>query len=203
MNILVLYYSMYGHIYSLAKSIAKGAKDIAGANVEIKKVPETLSNDVLEKMNALKALESQKDIQVASLDDLEKADAIIFGSPTRFGNMCAQMRTFLDATGGLWVKGALVDKVGAVFTSSNSQHGGQESTILSFHTNLLHHGMIILGLPYTFKEQLQTDSVMGLSPYGVSTIAGEKGDRTITEEEQKAAIFLGKRVAEITKKQCS
>ena len=200
MNILVLYYSMYGHVYSLAQSIAKGAKDIAGANVEIKKVPETLSDDILEKMGALKAKDAQKDIKIASLDDLEKADAIIFGTPTRFGNMCAQMRAFLDATGGLWMKGALVGKVGSVFTSSNTQHGGQESTILTFHTNLLHHGMIIVGLPYTFEKQMQTNTIMGLSPYGVSTVAGMKGERSITEEEKDAAIFLGKRVAEITNK---
>ncbi|NGX63768.1 MAG: p-benzoquinone reductase [Candidatus Anoxychlamydiales bacterium] len=200
MKILVLYYSMYGHVYSLAKEIAKGATQISSAEVEIKKVPETLSDDILEKMGALKAKEIQKDIEVATVEDLEKADAIIFGTPTRFGNMCAQMRSFLDATGGLWMSGALVGKVGSVFTSSATQHGGQESTILTFHTNLLHHGMIIVGLPYTFEEQMQTDTVMGLSPYGVSTIAGTKGERSINDHEKKAAEFLGKRVAEITKK---
>jgi len=200
MNILVLYYSMYGHVYSLAKSIAKGAGEVDGSKVEIKKVPETLSDDILEKMGALKAKEAQKDVKVATISDLEKADAIIFGTPTRFGNMCGQMRTFLDATGGLWMKGALVGKAGAVFTSSNTQHGGQESTILTFFTNLLHHGMIIVGLPYTCQEQMQTDSIMGLSPYGVSTVAGTKGERSITEEEKKACLFLGKRVAQTAKK---
>jgi NAD(P)H dehydrogenase (quinone) len=200
MNILVLYYSMYGHIFSLAKEIAKGAQEISNTSISIKKVPETLSKDVLEKMGALESLEKQNDIEIATLKDLEKNDAIIFGTPTRFGNMCAQMRAFLDSTGSLWMKGALIGKVASVFTSSATQHGGQESTILTFLPNLMHHGMIIIGLPYSCKEQMKTDSVMGLSPYGVSTIAGTQNERQVTQDEKKAAIFLGKRVAEITKK---
>jgi len=134
------------------------------------------------------------------VEDLALADAVIFGTPTRFGNMCGQMRQFLDSTGGLWAKGALVGKVGSVFTSSGTQHGGQESTILSFHTTLLHHGMIIVGLPYTFAGQTQTDIVAGCSPYGASTIAGNTGERIPIEEELAGARYQGRHVAAITAK---
>ncbi|MBI5345989.1 MAG: NAD(P)H:quinone oxidoreductase [Chlamydiae bacterium] len=201
MKILILFYSMYGHIYKLAEAIANGAKETK-ATVEVKKVPETLSKEVLEKMNAIEAQNKMKHVPIASIEDLEKADAIIFGTPTRFGNMCGQMRSFLDATGGLWIKGSLVGKVASVFTGSATQHGGQESTILSFHPTLLHHGMILVGLPYTFQGQMQTEEISGGSPYGVSTICGVKGERNPTKYDIAAAKFLGKHVAEIASKLC-
>jgi NAD(P)H dehydrogenase (quinone) len=151
-------------------------------------------------MGALEAQKSFAHVPLCKVDDLASADAIIFGTPTRFGNMCGQMRQFLDATGGLWVKGALVGKVGSVFASSATQHGGQESTILTFHTFLLHQGMIIAGLPYAFEGQMRIDEITGGSPYGASTIAGTKGDRMPSENELNAARFQGKFVAEIAAK---
>jgi NAD(P)H dehydrogenase (quinone) len=159
-----------------------------------------LPQDVIEKMGAAEAQKSFTDIPVCKVDDLASADAIIFGTPTRFGNMCGQMRQFLDATGGLWAKGALVGKVGSVFTSSATQHGGQESTILSFHVNLLHHGMIVVGLPYAFAGQMRIDEMTGGSPYGASTITGGQGERMPSENELNAARYQGKHVAEITAK---
>jgi len=200
MKILILIHTIYTHIYEMAKDVALGAKQVEGAEVIIKRVPETLPDEVLEKMGALGAQKIIKEIPLATLKDLEEADAIIFGSGTRFGNMTAQMRAFLDSTGGLWQKGALIGKVGSVFTSSATQHGGQESTILSFHTNLLHHGMIIVGLPYSFQGQMTMDEISGASPYGASTITGGDGSRMPSENEKKAAQFQGKHVAEITKK---
>ena len=200
MKVLVVYYSMYGHVYQLAKSIAAGAASIEGANVEIRRVPETLPREVLEKMGALKTLEAQKDVPVCTVSELESADAIIFGTPTRFGNMCGQMRQFLDATGGLWARGALVGKIGSVFTSSGTQHGGQESTILSFHLTLLHQGMVVAGLPYAFQGQTRIDEVTGGSPYGASTIAGPDGSRNPTENELAGARFQGEYIAKLAKK---
>ncbi|PKM97589.1 MAG: NAD(P)H:quinone oxidoreductase, partial [Elusimicrobia bacterium HGW-Elusimicrobia-3] len=172
MKILLVYYSMYGHVYELVKAAAEGAKGVAGAEVVIKRVPETLPAEVLGKMGALDAQKAQAAVPVCTPEDLPSADAIIFGTPTRFGNMCGQMRQFLDSTGGLWAKGALVGKVGGVLTSAATQHGGQESTILSFHTTLLHHGMVIAGLPYTYQGQMDIKEMTGGSPYGASTIAG-------------------------------
>jgi NAD(P)H dehydrogenase (quinone) len=200
MKLLVVYYSMYGHIYELAKAIAEGASSVAGVNVEIRRVPETLPRDVLEKMHALESLDAQKGVPVCTVDELGNADAVIFGSPTRFGNMCGQMKQFLDATGSLWVKGALVGKVGSVFTSSNTQHGGQESTILSFIILLLHHGMVVAGLPYSFKGQMEIDEITGCSPYGASTIAGPDGSRMPTANELAGARFQGQYVANLAKK---
>ena len=200
MKVLVVYYSMYGHVYQLAKSIAAGAASIEGANVEIRRVPETLPREVLEKMGALKTLEAQKDVPVCTVSELESADAIIFGTPTRFGNMCGQMRQFLDATGGLWARGALVGKVGSVFTSSGTQHGGQESTILSFHITLLHQGMVVAGLPYAFQGQTRIDEITGGSPYGASTIAGPDGSRNPTENELAGARFQGEYISRLAKK---
>jgi NAD(P)H dehydrogenase (quinone) len=200
MKVLIVYYSMYGHVYQLAKSIAAGAASIEGAKVEIRRVPETLPQEVLEKMGALKTLETQKDVPVCTVGELASADAIIFGTPTRFGNMCGQMRQFLDATGGLWAGGALIGKVGSVFTSSNTQHGGQESTILSFHITLLHHGMLVAGLPYAFQGQMRMDELTGGSPYGASTIAGADGSRNPTENELAGARFQGEYVAKLAKK---
>jgi NAD(P)H dehydrogenase (quinone) len=200
MKVLILYYSMYGHVHRMAEAIADGVMEVEGAEVEMRRVPETLPAEVLGKMGALEAQKSFSHIPVASVDDLASADAIIFGTPTRFGNMCGQMRQFLDATGGLWTKGALVGKLGSVFTSTGTQHGGQESTILSFHITLLHHGMIVAGLPYAFQGQMKTDEVTGGSPYGASTIAGPAGDRTPTENDLAGARFQGKHVATIAKK---
>jgi NAD(P)H dehydrogenase (quinone) len=199
-KVLVVYYSMYGHVHKMAEAVAEGAKSAGGVDAELRRVPETLPDDVLAKMGALEAKKGQAGVQVADVDELAKADAIVFGTPTRFGNMCAQMRQFLDATGKLWLTGALVGKVGSVFTSSATQHGGQESTILSFHTTLLHQGMLIAGLPYSFAGQMRIDEITGCSPYGASTIAGGKGERMPSENELAGARFQGKHVATIAKK---
>ena len=200
MKILIVFYSMYGHIYKMAQSVAEGAREVKGAEVKMYRVPETLSDDILKKMGAYDTQKSLAGVDVCSVNDLPSADAILFGTPTRFGNMCGQMRQFLDATGGLWAKGDLVGKVGSVFTSSATQHGGQESTILSFHTTLLHHGMIIVGLPYAFEGQMRIDEMTGGSPYGASTIAGGKGERMPSENELAAAKYQGRHVAQITAK---
>jgi NAD(P)H dehydrogenase (quinone) len=200
MKVLVVFYSMYGHIYKMAKAVAEGANEVDGAEVKLRRVPETLSDEILKKMHAIEAGKMFADVPVCSMDELAGADAIIFGTPTRFGNMCAQMRQFLDATGGLWAKRSLVGKVGSVFTSSGTQHGGQESTILSFHTTLLHHGMIIVGLPYSFDGQSRTDEVTGCSPYGASTIAGPSGERSPSANELDGARYQGRHVAMIARK---
>jgi NAD(P)H dehydrogenase (quinone) len=197
MKVLILYYSMYGHTHTMAEAVSEGVTEVEGAQVIMKRVPETLPGAVLKNMNALEAQKNMSHIPVASVDDLAAADAVIFGTPTRFGNMCGQMRQFLDATGVLWAQDALVGKVGSVFTSTGTQHGGQESTILSFHITLLHLGMIVVGLPYSFKDQMKTDTVSGCSPYGASTIAGTKGERTPGKDELAGARFQGKYVAEI------
>jgi len=197
MKVLIVYYSMYGHIHRLAEAVAEGAKEVTMAQVEMRRVPETLPEEVLMKMGALEPQKTFAHIPVCNVDELTSADAIIFGTPTRFGNMCGQMRQFFDATGELWAKGALVGKVGSVFTSSATQHGGQESTILSFHITLLHHGMIIVGLPYSFQGQMRIDEITGGSPYGASTIAGGKGERMPSANELSAARFQGKHVTTI------
>jgi len=199
-KVLVVFYSMYGHVYRLAEAVAEGAREVKGAEVEMRRVPETLSEEILGKMGAIKPQKAFAHIPICTVDELASADAFLFGTPTRFGNMCGQMRQFLDATGQLWAKGALAGKVGSVFTSSNTQHGGQESTILSFHITLLHHGMIIVGLPYTFQGQMRMDEITGGSPYGASTIAGGSGERLLSKNELEAARFQGKHVAEIASK---
>ncbi len=200
MKVLIVYYSMYGHVHRMAEAVAEGVKEVEGAEAELRLVPETLSEDVLSQMNALEAQKMFANIPICTVDELNTADAIIFGTPTRFGNMCGQMRQFLDATGQLWLKGALIGKVGSVFTSTATQHGGQESTILSFHTTLLHHGMVIVGLPYAFQDQMRLDEVSGGSPYGSSTIAGGKGERMPSENDLAGARFQGKHVATIALK---
>jgi NAD(P)H dehydrogenase (quinone) len=199
-KILVVYYSMYTHIHKMAEAVAEGVREVPNCEAIIKRVPETLSNDILGAMGALDAQKSMEHIPIATVNDLAAADAIIFGTPTRFGNMCGQMRQFLDATGQLWINGALVGKVGSVFTSSGTQHGGQESTILSFHTTLLHHGMVIVGLPYAFIGQMDNSEITGGSPYGASTIAGTKGERLPSTNELAGARFQGAHVARIAKK---
>jgi NAD(P)H dehydrogenase (quinone) len=200
MKVLIVYYSMYGHVFKLAEAAAEGVRSVENAEAVIRRVPETLPKEVLEEMGAVEPQKQQADVPVCTVGDLADADAIIFGTPTRFGNMCGQMRQFLDATGQLWMSGALVGKVGSVIISSNTQHGGQESTILSFHINLLHQGMIIVGLPYAFKGQMTMDEISGCSPYGASTIAGGDGSRVPSENELAGARFQGKYVAEIAKK---
>jgi NAD(P)H dehydrogenase (quinone) len=200
MKVLVVFYSTYGHIYQMAQAVVEGAKQVAGAEVELRRVPETLPDGVLEQMGAVDAQKAFSHIPVCSVDELAAADAVIFGTPTRFGNMCGQMRQFLDATGQLWANGSLVGKVGSVFASSATQHGGQESTILSFHITLLHQGFVIVGLPYAFQGQMGVDEISGCSPYGASTIAGGDGSRLPSENELAGARFQGKHVASIASK---
>ncbi len=200
MKVLVLFYSTYGHIHKMAEAVAEGVSQVDGAEAVIRRVPETLPEDVLAKMGAIDAQKAFADIPVCTVEELADADAVIFGTPTRFGNMCGQMRQFLDATGGLWAEGSLIGKVGSVFVSSATQHGGQESTILSFHITLLHHGFVVVGLPYAFQGQMRIDEITGGSPYGASTIAGGDGSRMPSENELDAARFQGKHVAQITAK---
>ncbi|HOB55264.1 MAG TPA: NAD(P)H:quinone oxidoreductase [Defluviitoga tunisiensis] len=198
-RINIIFYSMYGHTYKMAEAEAQGAREIEGVEVNIYRVQETVPEDILIKSGAKKAQESFKHLPIATLDSLKQADAIIFGTPTRFGMMAAQMRQFLDTTGGIWVRGELVGKIGSVFTTTSSQHGGQESTILSFHTTLLHHGMIIVGLPFTLPALNDTSSVHGGTPYGASAIINSENNSP-TELELEIAKMQGKRVAEIAKK---
>jgi len=199
-KVLIVHYSLYGHVCKMADAVAAGVREVSGCEAIVKRVPETLPDEVLEMMGAVEAQKGMAHIPVATVDDLAEADAIIFGTPTRFGNMCGQMRQFLDATGGLWMKGALVGKVGSVFTSSATQHGGQESTILSFHITLLHQGMVVVGLPYAFAGQMGIDEITGCSPYGASTIAGGQGERMPSENELAGARFQGAHVARIALK---
>jgi NAD(P)H dehydrogenase (quinone) len=200
MKVKIVFYSMFGHIYKMAEAVAQGVREVDGAEVELLQVPELVPDAVLEKSGAKKARDTFKHIPVAKVGDLADADAIIFGTPTRFGNMCAQMRNFLDQTGGLWARNALVGKVGSVFTSSATQHGGQETTITSFHTTLLHYGMVIVGLPYTEQRQTTISEMTGGSPYGAGTIAGGDGSRVPNENELAMARFQGRHVATIAKK---
>lgn len=200
MKVLIVYYSMYGHVHQMAEAVAQGVMEVDGAEAILRRVPETLPEEVLEKMGAVESQRSMSNIPICTVDELAEADAVIFGTPTRFGNMCGQMRQFLDATGKLWASAALVGKAGSVFTSSATQHGGQESTILSFHITLLHQGFVVVGLPYTFQGQTRMDEITGGSPYGASTIAGGSGERMPSENELDAARFQGKHVATIAAK---
>jgi NAD(P)H dehydrogenase (quinone) len=195
-KVLVLYYSMYGHTETMAGAVAEGARSVAGTEVTIKRVPELMPPDVAKKAGA----KLDQKAPIATVEELPGYDAIVFGIPTRFGNMCAQMRNFLDQTGGLWMKGSLIGKVGSVFASTATQHGGQESTILSTHTTLLHQGMVIVGLPYSAQEQMTLAEISGGSPYGATTITGGDGSRMPSENELKLARFQGRHVAEITAK---
>ncbi len=198
MKILVVYYTMNGHTHRLAEAAAEGARKVIGAKVEMLRVPETLSEMELKRRGAsAEAGQAFANVPVCTLEELAEADAVIFGTPSYLGNMSGQMRTFLDSTGDLWRKNALVGKVGSVFVSAGSQHGGQEAGILSFIPTLLHLGMIVVGLPYTFESQRRIDEVAGGSPYGASTIAGRAGERWPSETELAAARFQGKFVAEI------
>src|SRR5580692_3879597 len=195
-NILVLYYSSYGHIETMAGAIAEGAGEVPNTEVTIKRVPELVPEEVARKSN----FKLDQAAPIATVDELPQYDAIIFGTPTRFGNMCAQMRNFLDQTGGHWMKGTLVGKVGSVFTSTATQHGGQETTITSFHSTLLHQGMIIVGLPYAFPGLTNMDEITGGSPYGASTLANADGSRQPSANELDGARYQGKHVAQITAK---
>lgn len=196
-KVLVLYYSMYGHIETMAEAVTKGARSVDGAEVTIKRVPDLIPEEVARKVGA----KLDQRAPIATVDELPYYDAIIFGTPTRFGNMCAQMRNFLDQTGQLWAKGSLIGKVGGVFTSTATQHGGQETTITSFHTTLLHHGMIIVGVPYSCQEIQNMSEITGGSPYGASTLAGGDGSRQPSENELRIARFQGVHVTEVAKKQ--
>lgn len=200
MKIQIIFYSMYGHIHKMAEAVAEGAREVEGAEVALYQVAELVPEAALERTGAKAARQVFAHIPEAVPDQMAEADAIIFGTPTRFGNMCAQMRNFLDRTGQLWVRGGLVGKVGSVFASTATQHGGQETTITSFHTTLLHHGMIIVGVPYTEERLLNMTEISGGSPYGASTLAGSDGSRQPTENELAIARFQGRRVAQIARK---
>jgi len=194
-KLLVLYYSMYGHIETLAGAIAEGARGVDGVEVTVKRVPELMPPDVAKQYGA----KTDQTADIASPKELDQYDGIIFGTPTRFGNMAAQMRNFLDQTGSLWVKGALVGKVSSVFTSTGTG-GGNETTILTFIPTLLHHGMVYVGLPYACPELMDISELKGGSPYGAATIAGPDGSRQPSAKELAMARFQGKHVAQITKK---
>ena len=200
MKVQVIFYSMYGHIYRMVEAVAEGAREVQGAEVELLQVPELVPDNVLEKSGAKKARQAFAHIPVAKPGDLAGADAITFGIPTRFGNMCAQMHNFLDQTGGLWAQNALVGKVGSVFTSSATQHGGQETTLISSYITLFHHGMVIVGLPYSEARQTTLDDISGGTPYGASTITGSDGSRLPSENELAMARFQGRHVATIARK---
>ena len=192
-KVLILYYSAYGHVERMAQAVAEGARSVSGAEVTVKRVPEL----VPEETARAAGMKLEQKAPIAAVEELSGYDAIIFGTPTRFGNMTAQMRSFLDQTGGLWVKGALVGKVASVFASTATQHGGQETTITSFHNTLLHHGMIIVGLPYSFAGLTQMDEISGGTPYGATTLAKADGSRQPSENELEGARFQGRHVAEI------
>ena len=194
-KVLVLYYSSYGHIETMAGAVAEGARE-GGAQATVKRVPETVPEEVARKSG----FKLEQKAPVASIDELAEYDGIAFGTPTRFGNMAGQMKNFLDQAGGLWMKGALVGKAAAVFTSSATQHGGQESTILTFHPVLLHLGFVIVGLPYAFQGQMGVAEVMGNSPYGASTIAGGDGSRQPSKVELEGARYLGRHLAQVAAK---
>ncbi len=195
-KVLVLYYSMYGHTETLARAVAEGVQDVDGVDVVVKRVPELMPEEVARKAGA----KLDQPAPIATVDELPEYDAILFGTPTRFGNMCSQMRNFLDQTGGLWAKGSLVGKVGSVFTSTASQHGGQETTLTSFHVTLFHHGMIVVGVPYQCPELTNMGEITGGTPYGASTIAGSDGSRRPSANERAIASFQGRHVADVAKR---
>jgi len=192
-KVLVLYYSSYGHVETMAGAVAAGARSVPGTQVTVKRVPELMPEDIARKAG----VKLDQPAPIARPEELADYDAVIFGTPTRFGNMAAQMRNFLDQTGALWLNGALIGKVGSVFGASASQHGGQESTLLSFHITLLHLGMVVVGLPYSAQGLLRLDELSGGTPYGATTIAGGKGERQPSENELELARFQGRHVAEI------
>ena len=196
----IIFYSMYGHIYRMAEAVAQGVREVQGAEVSLYQVPELLPDEVLEKMGAKAARQAFAHVPVAKVDQLPGADAIIFGVPTRYGNVVSQVQAFIDATGQLWAKGALIGKVGSAFTSTATQHGGHETTIRSLHTELFHHGMVIVGVPYSCTELTNMKEITGGSPYGAGTIAGGKGERQPSENELAIARFQGRHVTQIAAK---
>ncbi|MDN7653448.1 NAD(P)H:quinone oxidoreductase [Burkholderia multivorans] len=198
-KVLVLYYSSYGHVETMAQQVAEGAKSVPGVEVALKRVPETIPADQAKAIG----IKTDQAAPVATVDELANYDAILFGTPTRFGNMAGQMRTFLDQTGGLWMKGALVGKIGSVFASTGTQHGGQETTITSFHTTLLHHGMVIVGVPYACSGLVNMNEITGGTPYGATTLAGADGSRQPSANELDIARYQGKHVAELAVKLAS
>ncbi len=202
-KVQVVFYSSHGHVYRMAEAIAAGAREVEGVQVTLLQVPELVPDEVLEKSGAKAARQAFAHVPLATPEHLADADAIIFGTPTRFGNMCGQMRNFLDQTGGLWLSGALIGKVGSVFTSTATQHGGQETTLTSFHTTLLHQGMIVVGLPYSEARQMTMGEISGGSPYGATTITGGDGSRLPSENELAMARFQGRHVAQIARKQAA
>jgi NAD(P)H dehydrogenase (quinone) len=195
-KILILYYSMYGHVETMANAVAEGARSVDGTEVTIKRVPELMPEDIARKSGA----KLDQTAAIATVEELPQYDAIIFGTPTRFGNMCSQMRDFLDQTGKLWFTGALIGKVGSVFISTGTQHGGQETTITSFHNTLFHHGMVVVGVPYACPALVNMNEITGGTPYGASTLAGADGSRQPSENELIIARFQGAHVAKIAKK---
>lgn len=199
-KVLIVFYSMYGHVYTLAEAVAAGAREVPDTEVALRQVAELVPEEILEKTGAKAARAAFAHVPFARVEELAEADAILFGTPTRFGNMAAQMRNFLDQTGSLWARGALVGKVGSVFTSTASQHGGQETTITSFHSTLLHHGMVIVGVPYTIAGLTNMAEITGGTPYGASTLAGPDGSRQPSANEKEIARFQGRHVAEIAKR---
>ncbi|HEY0009721.1 MAG TPA: NAD(P)H:quinone oxidoreductase [Tepidisphaeraceae bacterium] len=198
-NVTIVFYSLYGHVYHLAEAIAEGATS-AGATVKLLQVKETLPDEVIAKMHATEAKQKLAHIPIATADDLKNADGILIGTPTRYGLPAAQMQAFFDSTGGLWAAGALIGKVGGVFTSSASQHGGQETTLTHMHTFFFHHGMVVAGVPYSTKELSGITEMSGGTPYGATTIAGAKGERSPTANELAIARAQGKFVAELAAK---
>jgi NAD(P)H dehydrogenase (quinone) len=202
-RIQVIFYSMYGHTYRLAEAVVAGARAVTDTEVSLFQTPELVPDDILEQSGAAEARRAFAHIPTITIDLLTEADAYIFGTPTRFGNMCAQMRNFLDQTGPLWTQGVLENKVGSVFTSTGTQHGGQETTITSFHSTLLHLGMIVVGVPYSEQRQMLMSEITGGTPYGASTISGPDGSRFPSENELTIARYQGRHVAEIAKKLCS
>lgn len=200
MKVQIIFYSTYGHVFHLAEAIAEGARELPGADVQVMQVRETLSDEILQKMGAIEAKKAFAHVPVADPRKLAEADAIILGTPTRYGSATAQMQAFLDATGGLWSSGALIGKVGSSFTSTASQHGGQETTLISLNTFFYHQGMVIAGVPYSTKELVNMDEMTGGSPYGSSTVAGPRGERQPSANELAIARAQGRHVATITAK---
>jgi NAD(P)H:quinone oxidoreductase type IV len=199
-KVKIIFYSMYGHVYRLAEAVAEGAREVEGAEVKLYQVHELVPQDVLERSGAAAARKAFAHVAFAQPSDLTDAHALIFGTPTRYGNMCSQMRNFLDQTSELWLSGALVGRVGSVFASTASQHGGQESTILSFYNTLIHLGMIVVGVPYSGQRLLRMDEVTGGTPYGATTITGPKGERMPSENELAIARFQGRHVTDVARR---
>ncbi len=200
MNVLIVYYSLYGHVAAMAQAVAEGVRQVPDMEATLRRVPETLSDEVIAKMGAAEAQKTLTQVPVCTLAELEAADGIMFGTPTRFGNMCGQMRQFLDATGQIWTRGGLIGKPAGVFCSTASQHGGQETTIVSFMHTLFHHGMVMVGLPYAYAGLNRMDEVTGGTPYGASTLAGSDGSRQPSQNELEGARYHGRYLADITKK---